>query len=168
MNQGLLLIHTGHGKGKTSAAFGQALRAAGQGLTVCLIQFVKAQDSGELRAIGAIPGIELHQVGSGFSWRDRQQFHLSAQRGWQLAQEKIAAGYGLVILDELTYLLNYQVLTVEEVLDTLQNRPTGQHLLITGRDAAAELLAIADLVTEMREIKHPFQQGIRAQQGIEF
>lgn len=168
MKQGLLLIYTGHGKGKSSAAFGQALRAAGHGLRVCIIQFVKARESGELKAITALPEVELHQVGSGFSWQDREKFRHSAQKGWQLAREKITGDYQLVILDELTYLLNYDILDPAEVCQTLQNRPPGQHLLITGRDAPAELLAIADLVTEMRQIKHPFQQGVQAQRGIEF
>ncbi|MFU8819176.1 MAG: cob(I)yrinic acid a,c-diamide adenosyltransferase [Desulfurivibrio sp.] len=172
MSKGLLIIYTGHGRGKTSAAFGQVLRAAGQGLKVCVIQFIKARPSGELKALDAWAGpVELHQVGSGFSWQDREltEFRASALAGWRLAEEKIAAGtHDLVVLDELTYLVHFAVLKPEQILQTVLARPTGQHLLITGRDAPAELIAAADLVTEMREIKHPFQQGIKARKGIEF
>ncbi len=172
MGRGLLMIYTGHGKGKTCAAFGQVLRAAGQGLRVCVIQFIKARPSGELSAIGQLGAlVELHQVGSGFSWQEREldRFRSSALAGWQLAAEKIRAGeHGLVVLDELTYLLQFAILEEEELLQTIQARPEDQHLLITGRDAPVGLIAAADLVTEMREIKHPFQRGIKAQKGIEF
>ncbi|MFH7319645.1 cob(I)yrinic acid a,c-diamide adenosyltransferase [Desulfurivibrio sp. D14AmB] len=172
MSKGLLIIYTGHGKGKTSAAFGQALRAAGQGLRVCVIQFVKARPSGELQALAQLgAAVELHQVGSGFSWQDREleKFRASALAGWQLATTKIAAGdHDLVVLDELTYLVNFAILSADQIIETARTRPAGQHLLITGRDADPGLIAAADLVTEMREIKHPFQQGIKAQKGIEF
>ncbi|HET98592.1 MAG TPA: cob(I)yrinic acid a,c-diamide adenosyltransferase [Desulfurivibrio alkaliphilus] len=172
MSKGLLIVYTGHGKGKTSAAFGQVLRAAGQGLRVCVIQFVKARPSGELQALTQLgSAVELHQVGSGFSWRDREmeKFRASALAGWQLATAKIASGdHDLVVLDELTYLVNFAILSADQIIETALARPAGQHLLITGRDAAPDLIAAADLVTEMREIKHPFQQGIKAQRGIEF
>lgn len=171
-NQGLLLIYTGAGKGKTSAAFGQALRAAGQGLSVCLIQFIKARPSGELLALQnlALPLLELHQVGSGFSWQDKEKnkFREAALAGWELALGKMAAGYDLLVLDELTYLISFAVLPEKQVLEAVNARPPSQHLLITGRDASPGLIARADLVTEMREIKHPFRQGIKAQKGIEF
>lgn len=166
------MIYTGHGKGKTCAAFGQALRAVGQGWRICIIQFVKARPSGELAALGNLSKqVEIHQVGSGFSWQEREpdQFRTSALAGWQLARDKITAGaHDLIILDELTYLLHFAVLEVDEVLTTLRGRPPAMHLLITGRDADPDLVAAADLVTEMREIKHPFRQGISAQKGIEW
>lgn len=175
MSQGLLIIYTGSGKGKTCAAFGQALRAIGQGLRVCVIQFVKSRPSGELAALEkfcpATGMVEIHQVGSGFSWRDREmgRFRESALAGWRLAQEKIAShDYGLVILDEFSYLLHFKILTPAEVLPVLAQRPEKMHLLITGRNPGEELLAAADLVTEMREIKHPFKKGIPAQKGIEW
>lgn len=175
MTQGLLIIYTGHGKGKTCAACGQALRAVGQGMRVCLIQFVKNRASGELSALARLAEstglVEIHQVGSGFSWQDREltRFREAARAGWQLAQDKIAAGaHDLVILDEFTYLLHFEVLTAAAVLPVLRSRPAAMHLLITGRHPGQELLAAADLVTEMVEIRHPFKKGIPAQKGIEW
>jgi len=172
MTKGLLIVYTGAGKGKTCAAFGQALRAAGQGLKVCIIQFVKNRPSGEINALRQLADrVEIHQVGSGFSWQDQDlvRFRESALEGWNLARAKITTGtYDLVVLDELTYLLHFAVLGPEEILATLRARPATMHLVVTGRDAGAELLAAADLVTEMREVKHPFNQGIPAQKGIEW
>ncbi len=172
MTKGLLIVYTGAGKGKTCAAFGQALRAVGQDLRVCIIQFIKSRPSGELTALRKLSGqVEIHQVGSGFSWQDQDlvKFRESARTGWQLAAEKITAGsYDLIILDELTYLLNFAILEAGEVLPVLRGRPAAMHLVITGRNAAPELLAAADLVTEMREIKHHFKQGVIAQKGIEW
>lgn len=175
MTQGLFIIYTGHGKGKTCAAFGQALRAAGQGLRVCIIQFVKIRGCGELTALEQLSGstgsVEIHQVGSGFSWRDKEmtKFKESALAGWQLTREKIdSTDYDLVILDELTYLLHFHILKPAEVLSVFARRPEKMHLLITGRDPGEELLDAADLVTEMREIRHPFKKGVAAQKGIEW
>lgn len=175
MSQGLMIIYTGHGKGKTCAAFGQALRAVGQGLRVCLIQFVKSRACGELNALEKLAFstglVDIHQVGSGFSWRDKEmtRFRESALAGWQLAREKIGSGaYDLVVLDEFTYLLHFEILTAAEVLPVFKQRPAAMHLLLTGRDPGPELLAAADLVTEMQEIRHPFKKGVPAQKGIEW
>ncbi|ADH84721.1 cob(I)yrinic acid a,c-diamide adenosyltransferase [Desulfurivibrio alkaliphilus] len=175
MTTGLFIIYTGHGKGKTCAAFGQALRAVGQGLRVCLIQFVKSRACGELHALEKLAAttglVEIHQVGSGFSWRDREmtRFRESALAGWQLACRKLEAdSCDLLILDEFSYLIHFGILKAGEVLPIFQQRPATMHLLVTGRDPGAELLTAADLVTEMQEIRHPFQKGIKAQKGIEW
>ncbi|MDF1614210.1 cob(I)yrinic acid a,c-diamide adenosyltransferase [Desulfurivibrio dismutans] len=175
MTTGLLMIYTGPGKGKTCAAFGQAMRAVGQGLRVCLIQFVKNRACGELvslEKLAATTGlVEIHQVGSGFSWQDREmtRFRESALAGWQLAREKLDAGAcDLLILDEFTYLLHFEVLSAAEVLPVFRQRPAAMHLLVTGRNPGEELLAAADLVTEMQEIRHPFKKGVKAQKGVEW
>ena len=169
---GLTLIYTGSGKGKTSAAFGLALRAAGHGLRVCIIQFIKGQwPTGETKAVSRFADlIELHTKGAGFTWTStEEETRQAAAQAWQLAMEKaLSDRYDLLILDELTYLVSYQLLAEEEVLDLLARRPARLHLLITGRDASPGLIAAADLVTEMKEIKHPFDTGVAAQKGIEF
>ena len=171
--QGLVIIHTGHGKGKTTAALGQALRAAGQGMKVCIIQFIKGKaKTGEALAFtSAFPGqVELHLAGTGFTWQqEMENVKEAALAGWQLAREKILSdAYDLIVLDELTYLISFGLVTEEEVITLLRERPTRLHLVITGRNASQGLIEYADLVTEMRAIKHPFQKGIKAQKGIEF
>ena len=171
--QGLVIINTGHGKGKSTAAFGQALRAAGQGLKVCIIQFIKGQaKTGEALAFTtAFPGqVELHLAGTGFTWQqDMETVKEAALSGWQLAREKIASdAYDLMVLDELTYLIGLGLIPENEVIALFRARPKRLHLVITGRDASQGLIEYADLVTEMRAIKHPFQKGIKAQKGIEF
>jgi len=171
--RGVIIINTGNGKGKTTAAFGQALRAAGHDLPVCIIQFIKGQwPTGEGRAIKRLSDrIELHVCGTGFTWlaADRAPVIEAAQAGWRLALEKINSGdYRLVVLDELTYVVNYGIVSEQEVVAALLARPVGVDIVITGRDAGAGLVAAADLVSEMREIKHPYQQGIAAREGVEF
>ena len=171
--KGLLIINTGNGKGKTTAAFGQALRAAGHGAPVCIIQFVKGKwQTGESRAVESCGlDIELHVCGTGFTWEaeDMAEVKSAALEGWELAREKIGSGrYGLVVLDELTYLVNYGVIRGDDVLAALAGRPTGVDVVITGRDAPKELVEAADLVTEMREVKHPYAKGIKARKGVEF
>lgn len=172
MGKGLFIIHTGDGKGKTCAALGQAIRAAGQGMRVCIIQFIKNRPCGELKALERWNDlVEIHQVGSGFSWQEREltRFRHCAELGWQLAREKISRGeHELIILDELTYLLKFGILQVKEVLEALEERRAGTHLLITGREAPAELVEAADLVTSMQEVKHPYRQGVASQKGIEW
>ncbi len=168
---GIVMVYTGHGKGKTCAAMGQAMRAAGHGLRVCLLQFIKARPTGESAMLAVLAErIEYHQVGSGFSWQQKDQalFRETALAGWQLALEKLAGGYDLLVLDELTYLIHFGFLTETEVVAALAARPAGMHVVITGRHAGSELLAAADLVTEMRELKHPYRLGIQAQKGVEF
>jgi cob(I)alamin adenosyltransferase len=170
---GLLIINTGDGKGKSTAAFGTLLRAWGRGLHVCVIQFIKAETGkwGEVRAAEKL-GIEWHASGDGFTWRSKNADDTiaCARHGWELAQEKITSGnYDLILLDEFTYPLKYGWLDLAEVLAWLQaNRPPALHLIITGRYAPAGLVECADLVTEMNAIKHPYQQGIHGQPGIEF
>lgn len=173
MERGIVIINTGNGKGKTTAAFGQAMRVAGHGLPVCIIQFIKGQwATGEGKAIKWLNGrIELHVCGSGFTWQadNPDEVIEAARAGWRLAGEKITSGsYRLVVLDELTYLVNYGIISEEEVRDVLSSRSGGMDIVITGRDAGEGLLAMADLVTEMCEIKHPYRQGVTARKGREF
>lgn len=171
--RGLLMVNTGDGKGKSTAAFGTLLRAWGRGFRVCVIHFIKAETGkwGEVRAAQKL-GIEWHASGDGFTWlsKDMHETIARARQGWELAQEKITSGnYDLIVLDEFTYPLKNGWLSLPEVLAWLQtNRPTDLHLIITGRNAPPELLQAADLVTEMNVIKHPYQQGIQGQAGIEF
>ncbi len=171
--KGLVIVHTGHGKGKTTAALGTLLRAWGHGLRVCMIQFVKSEKGrwGEVKAAERL-GIEWHTLGEGFTWRatDMQKSIEKAREGWALAQEKIAGGdYDLIVLDEFTYLLKFKWLDALEVIAWLKaHKPASLHLIVTGRDALPELIEYADLVTEMHNIKHPYENGIRAQRGIEF
>jgi cob(I)alamin adenosyltransferase len=168
----LVVLYTGHGKGKTTAALGMLLRAWGRGLKVCMLSFIKSETSnyGEERAARKL-GIELIPLGAGFTWlsKDLEHDKALAQRCWALCKEKIASGeYDIVVLDEITYPLTYGWLDLDDVLETLRNRPAGLHVVMTGRDAPEPLVEFADLVTEMREVKHPFQKGIKAQPGVDF
>ncbi|MFZ6026843.1 MAG: cob(I)yrinic acid a,c-diamide adenosyltransferase [Chloroflexota bacterium] len=171
--QGLVIVNTGEGKGKSTAAFGMLLRAWGRGFRLCVIQFIKAETGrwGETKAAEKL-GIEWHASGDGFTWRskDLDETIAYARHGWELAQEKISNGrYDLIVLDEFTYPLKYGWLDLAEVLAWLQaNRPPALHLVITGRYAPADLVEYADLVTEMNVIKHPYPRGIKGQPGIEF
>ena len=170
--KGLVIVNTGNGKGKTTAALGLLMRCWGQDLRVVMLQFLKAKTGkwGEIRAAQRM-GVEITPLGQGFTWMSEniEQDRALAQACWQQCREKIESGlYDVVILDEITYPLKYGWLDTEEVLNTLRQRNPQMHVVITGRDAPEELIAYADLATEMREIKHPFQQGIKAQPGIEF
>jgi cob(I)alamin adenosyltransferase len=172
-DKGLILVNTGDGKGKTTAAFGQALRAAGHGFPVCIIQFIKGKwQTGEALAVGGCSElIELHVCGTGFTWEadDMDAVKKAARQGWELARAKIGSGrYRLVVLDEITYPLNYGIVAESEVLAVLAARPAGVNIVITGRGAGAGLIALADIVTEMREIKHSYGQGVKAGRGVEF
>ncbi|NOZ26975.1 MAG: cob(I)yrinic acid a,c-diamide adenosyltransferase [Chloroflexi bacterium] len=174
VKKGLVIVHTGDGKGKTTAALGIVLRAWGQGLRVCVIQFLKNENAryGEVKAAGKL-GIEWMNVGDGWTWtsRDMSETQARAVYGWEQAKEKIVSGrYDLIVLDEFTYPLHFGWLDTAEVIRWLQaNKPPMLHVVITGRHAPQALVDFADLVTEMREIKHPFaEQQIRAQRGIEF
>jgi cob(I)alamin adenosyltransferase len=171
--KGLLMVFTGNGKGKTTAALGMALRAMGHGIKVCVVQFIKgSRGCGEREAVQRFSDLmTFHVTGRGFTWTsdDVQKDKIAAREGWALACAMMADGrYGLVILDELTYLIRYGFLTETAVLAALGQRPAGQHVVITGRNASAGLLAAADLVTEMHVVKHPYAAGIKAQAGIEF
>lgn len=172
--KGLVMVNTGEGKGKTTAALGVLLRAWGRGWRICMIQFLKheAGEWGESRAARRLDGVEWIQSGDGFTWtsKDMDETIARARHGWQIAQEKIASGaFDLVILDEFTYTLSLGWLDAAEVIDWLRaHKPANLHLIITGRDAPPALIGFADLVTEMHSVKHPYDQGIRAQAGIEF
>ncbi|MEA2007827.1 MAG: cob(I)yrinic acid a,c-diamide adenosyltransferase [Chloroflexota bacterium] len=171
--QGLVIVNTGEGKGKTTAAFGVLLRAWGQGFKICVIQFMKAETGrwGEVKAAEKLK-IEWHKSGSGFTWRSEEmdESTASAQHGWKLAQEKIASGdYDLILLDEFTYPLSFGWLDTAEVIAWLKdNKSPDLHLIITGRYAPHPLIDYADLVTDMQKVKHPFDEGIKGQRGIEF
>jgi cob(I)alamin adenosyltransferase len=173
MKKGLLIVNTGDGKGKSTAAFGIVLRAWGRGLRICVVQFIKAETGqwGEIKAAKKL-GIEWHTTGDGFTWlsKDMDETTARALHGWEIAKEKIAGGqYDLIVLDEFTYALHYGWLDTTAVLDWLRlNRPPSLHLVITGRSAPEALIQQADLVTEMKLIKHPYDQGIKAQAGVEF
>lgn len=173
MRQGLVIVNTGNGKGKSTAAFGTVLRAWGRGMRVCVIQFIKAETSnyGEIQAARKLQ-IEWHSLGDGFTWlsKDIEKTAERARKAWQFAQEKISSGaYDLIVLDEMTYAFHHGWINVNEMIAWLrEHKPAELHLIITGRDAPAELIEYADLVTEMREVKHPFTRGIKAQPGIEF
>ncbi len=170
---GLVLLHTGHGKGKTTAALGLLLRAWGQGLRPCVIQFIKSERGrwGEALAARRL-GIEWHTLGEGFTWvaADLEPSIRKAREGWALAQELMASdAYDLLVLDEFTYPLKFGWIDAGEAAAWIRaHKPPRLHLVITGRDAPEELVQLADLVTEMVNIKHPFDQGVRAQRGIEF
>ena len=171
--KGLILIYTGNGKGKTTAAFGQAMRAAGNGLKVCIIQFIKGKwRTGESRAVDFFGDrIELYTTGTGFTWEaeNRQQVIDAVRKGWDLAVDKIRSdSFDMIILDEITYPILYGILSASEVLSELTARPKKLHIILTGRDAGEELITAADLVTEMREIKHHYTEGITAEKGIEY
>jgi cob(I)alamin adenosyltransferase len=173
MRQGLVIINTGNGKGKSTAAFGTLLRAWGRGMRVCVVQFIKAETGnwGEIQAARKL-NIEWHSLGDGFTWlsKDLAKSAEKAQQAWALAQEKIASGnYDVIALDEMTYAFHEKWIDVNQVVAWLkEHKPPELHLIITGRDAPDALVEYADLVTEMREIKHPFARGIKAQPGIEF
>ena len=169
---GLLIVYTGEGKGKTTAALGQVLRAAGHGFRACVIQFIKGKwPTGEARAVrGLQPEVDFHVVGSGFTWQsDKEQTRQAAKEGWRLAKEAVLSGaYDMVVLDELTYLVTYGLVPESEIIDSLAGRPPAVHVVVTGRGASENLIAAADLVTEMRCVKHPYKKGIAAQKGVEF
>lgn len=170
--KGLVIVNTGPGKGKTTAALGLLVRAVGQGLRVVMYQFIKAQTGnwGELKA-ARIWGLEIVPLGEGFTWmsKDIAQDRALAQQCWQRCRAAFeSTEYDVVIMDELTYCFKFGWLDLSEVLDVLRARPAIQHVVITGRDAPADLIDYADLVTEMQVIKHPYKAGIKAQRGIEF
>ncbi len=172
-NEGLLLVFTGNGKGKTTAALGLAFRAIGHGFPVSMIQFIKGSwKYGELETAKQFGNLmEFHVMGKGFTWKsdDLDKDIQAAREGWDLAVKTIKEGrHRLVILDELTYLISYKVLDEQEVLDVLAGRPKNMHIAVTGRDASAKLIEAADLVTEMCNVKHAYDNGVKAQKGIEF
>ena len=175
MTRGLLMVHTGNGKGKTTAALGLALRAFGAGLKVLILQFIKGgQSYGELEALKILsessPRIKIQQCGLGFtSHGEKSEHKLAAEKTLQLARKEILSGdWDLIILDEINYAVKFGLIEESEMLELIKIRPPELHLLFTGRDATEKLIELADLVTEMKLIKHPFDAGIKAQRGIEF
>jgi cob(I)alamin adenosyltransferase len=173
LKKGLLIVNTGDGKGKTTAALGTAFRALGHGLRVCVIQFIKGSwKYGELEAAKRFSDLmEFHVMGKGFTWKskDLEEDKKVAGQAWIKAKDAILSGaFDLVILDELTYLMIYKMVPEEEIIETLLYKPENLHIVVTGRDAPKALIDAADMVNEMGEIKHPFREGMRAQRGIEF
>jgi cob(I)alamin adenosyltransferase len=173
--KGLLIVHTGTGKGKTSAALGMVFRHIGHGMPVGVVQFTKspAWDTGEARVLAKFPElVTLHIMGEGFTWetQDRARDIAAATKGWERAKELIRDDrHRMVLLDELNIVLRYEYLDIDEVLTFLRDeKPADKHVVITGRNAHAGLIEMADLVTEMTLIKHPFRQGVKAQKGVEF
>jgi cob(I)alamin adenosyltransferase len=173
VRKGLVIINTGDGKGKSTAAFGVMTRAWGRDMKVSVVQFIKQPKGqyGEQLAAEKM-GIDMTATGKGFTWEseDLADDASAAAAGWNLAKERILSGdYDLVILDEITYAIRYGWIDVNEVIDVLERRPEMEHVVLTGRDAHPELVEYADLVTEMKTIKHPYaDQGIKAQRGVEF
>ncbi len=168
----LVLVNTGDGKGKSSAAFGVMSRAWARGWRVCVVQFVKSGKwrSGEQKLAEHL-GIEWQSLGDGFTWEstDIDETVAKGRHAWDVARAKIASGdYQLVILDEMTYAVNYGWIDVDDVVAALTSRPATTNVIITGRNAPEAIVAVADTATEMRVIKHAYDQGIRAMKGIEF
>jgi cob(I)alamin adenosyltransferase len=173
IEKGLLIVHTGKGKGKSTAAFGLVFRAIGNGLKVGVVQFVKGKwQTGERAALDRFPDqVTINTMGEGFTWetQDRQRDIAAARAAWEKAKALIADDeHQMVLLDELNIVLRYDYLDVNEVLDVLNARPAMKHVIITGRNAKDELIEAADLVTDMTQVKHPFRSGVKAQLGIEF
>ncbi len=171
--RGLLIVHTGKGKGKSTAAFGMVFRAIGHGFKVGIVQFVKgAWSTGERDVLMKFPDqVTINAMGEGFTWdvADRQRDLAAARAAWDMAKTMIAdESYKLILLDELNIVLRYDYLPLDEVIEVLGAKPRDTHVIVTGRNAKDELIELADLVTEMTEIKHPYQSGIKAQPGIDF
>ncbi len=170
--QSIVLVNTGHGKGKSSAAFGVMGRGWARGWRVGVVQFIKGGKwkTGE-RKLADHLGIEWHTLGDGFTWEstDLDETAAKGRHAWQVAREKLASGdYDLLILDELTYAVKYGWVPVGEVVEGLSQRAPGTNVVITGRDAPQEVIDLADTVTEMRKVKHAYDQGIKAKKGIEY
>ena len=171
--RGLLIVNTGKGKGKSTAAFGMVFRAIGHGFNVGIVQFVKGSwETGERDILENYPKqVTIKAMGEGFTWetQDRARDIASAKAAWEEAKIMIAdPDIKMVLLDELNIVLRYDYLELAEVLEVLGNKPEDKHVIVTGRNAKDELIEIADLVTEMELIKHPFRSGVKAQAGIEF
>jgi cob(I)alamin adenosyltransferase len=173
VEKGLLVVHTGKGKGKSTAAFGMVMRCLGHGFKVGVVQFVKGRwETGERALLERFPDlVTIKTMGGGFTWetQDRARDIAAARAAWEEAKRLMAdPAYRLVLLDELNIVLRYDYLPIEEVVATLQARRPDVHVVVTGRNAKPELIAAADLVTEMTMVKHPFRSGVKAQPGIEF
>jgi cob(I)alamin adenosyltransferase len=173
IEKGLLIVHTGKGKGKSTAAFGLVMRALGHGFKIGIVQFVKGKwETGERSVLAKFPElVTIKAMGEGFTWetQDRARDIAAARAAWEAAKQMIAdPTYRLILLDELNIVLRYDYLPIDEVVAVLAARRPDLHVVVTGRNAKDELVAAADLVTEMTMIKHPFREGVKAQVGIEF
>lgn len=170
--RGLIVVYTGSGKGKTTAALGTAFRAAGYEMKILIVQFIKgAWHYGELDAAKRHPTMEIYPMGEGFTWvtKNRERDIQKAKEAWQFALKKVKFGkYDMLILDEINYVIKYGFIDVMEVVRFLKEKHGELHVILTGRDAHPTIIELADLVTEMKEVKHPFKNGIKAQRGIEF
>jgi cob(I)alamin adenosyltransferase len=170
---GIIIVNTGNGKGKSSSGFGMVVRAMGHGMKVAVVQFIKgAMSTGEEKFLRRFPDeVSFHAMGEGYTWetQDRERDIAKAQQAWEMARTFLAdPSIGLVLFDELNIALKYKYLDVDTVIEDLLKRPDMQHVVITGRAAPEELIAIADTVTEMNVVKHAFQAGIGAQEGTEW
>jgi len=173
---GLVIVYTGNGKGKTTAALGMALRAVGYNHKICMIQFIKGSwPYGEMESVKRLqPELELIIVGKGFvgiidDKSPREDHEKIAQEAIKISKEKIQSGnYNIVILDEVNYAINLSLVDVNDVLNLIKSKPENLNLVLTGNHAKKEIIDVADLVTEMKEIKHPFKSGIKAKKGIDF
>jgi len=173
IEKGLLIVHTGKGKGKSTAAFGLVMRALGHGFKIGIVQFVKGKwETGERSVLAKFPDLVIiRAMGEGFTWetQDRARDIAAARAAWEQAKQMIDdPSYRLILLDELNIVLRYDYLPIGEVVAKLAGRRPDLHVVVTGRNAKEELIAAADLVTEMTMIKHPFREGVKAQLGIEF
>ncbi|WAC25120.1 cob(I)yrinic acid a,c-diamide adenosyltransferase [Blastomonas sp. SL216] len=173
LERGLLIVHTGNGKGKSSSAFGMAIRSLGWGMKVGIVQYVKGSwETGEKNFFQANPDLLTFEVmGEGFTWdtQDRARDIEAAKAAWARSKELILdPDYDFIILDELNIVLRQDTLPIDEIVAFLNDRPLTKHICITGRNAKPELIAIADLVTEFEEVKHPFKAGFKAQKGVEY
>ena len=171
--RGLVIVHTGKGKGKSTAAFGMVFRALGHGFKIGIVQFVKGKwGTGERDILEKFSEqVTIKAMGEGFTWdtQDRARDIAAAEGAWKMAKEMILdESYNMVLLDELNICLRYDYLNITDVVTFLKNKPRDTHVIITGRNAKEELIDIADLVTEMTMVKHPFRAGVKAQPGIEF
>jgi cob(I)alamin adenosyltransferase len=170
---GLVVVNTGEGKGKSSSALGMVFRAAGWGMKVCVIQYIKGQwQTGEQKAAARFDNIEWHALGDGFTWdtKNPEQDIKTSRAIWEFSKQKIESGeFDMVLLDEINYCCGYGWISGREIADFIQqHKPAWMHLILTGRNAAPEVIACADTVTEMTKIKHAYEKGIKAEQGVEF
>ncbi len=171
--RGVVLVHTGDGKGKSSSAFGMAFRAAGWGMKVCVIQFIKGKwKTGEQKAADHFDTIEWHAPGDGFTWdtKNPEQDMKTSRDIWELCKSKVRSQrFDLVVFDEINYCSSYGWISGKEISEFVRDeKPAWMHLILTGRNAPAEIIELADTVTEMCKVKHAFDQGIKAEQGVEF
>lgn len=177
MSEGLILVNTGDGKGKTTAALGVALRSAGCGRKVLILQFIKSgANYGELAGIALLPTVEIRSMGKGFIFHKQEEseekmkeHQAAAKEAWAMVEQEVQSGqWDLIILDEINYAIHYGLVDVETVVDLLKRKPENLDMILTGRNARPEIIELAHTVTEMKVIKHAYQQGIKAKRGIEF